>query len=89
MRRLRQRIQERLVYPWLAVRRGLSGVIELEIRLDAGGRLLSVDVAGPERPRILRDAAAQAVREATPFPFPSGLPPRPLTIRLPVVFELK
>lgn len=89
VRRLRQRIQERLVYPWLAVRRGLSGVIELEVRLDAGGRLLSVDVAGPERPRILRDAAAQAVREATPFPFPSGLTPRPLTIRLPVVFELK
>ena len=89
VRRLRQRIQERLVYPWLAVRRGLSGVIELEVRLDAGGRLLSVDVAGPEGPRILRDAAAQAVREATPFPFPSGLTPRPLTIRLPVVFELK
>jgi protein TonB len=87
--RFRERIQQRLVYPWLAVRRGLSGVIELEVRLDAAGRLVSVGASGPDGPRILRDAAAQAVRDATPFPLPSELAPRPLTIRLPVVFELK
>src|SRR5262249_18347566 len=33
VRALRQRIQDRLVYPWTAVRRGQQGVVELEVRL--------------------------------------------------------
>jgi outer membrane biosynthesis protein TonB len=38
---------------------------------------------------VLREAAMRAVRDATPFPLPPGLTARPLTIRLPVVFELR
>lgn len=86
---LRRRIQERLVYPWLAVRRGVQGSVELEVQLDAGGRLARVTVVGREPASLLRDAAIQAVRDATPFPLPPGLVARALTIRLPVVFELR
>ena len=89
VRALRQRIQERLAYPWRAVRQGLGGTIELELSVDGAGRLAAVTVVGRDGPGVLREAAMRAVRDATPFPFPPGLTARPLMIRLPVVFELR
>jgi TonB family protein len=89
VRALRRRIEERLVYPWLAVRQGTQGTVELEVQLDAAGRLSDVAVVGRPIAGVLRDAAIRAIREATPFPFPPGLAARALTIRLPVVFELR
>ena len=89
VRALRQRIQERLVYPRVAVRRRVEGAIELELELDAGGRLLSVGAVDRAGAVLLREAAVRAVQDATPFPFPPHLAPRTLLIRLPVVFELR
>jgi TonB family protein len=89
VRALRQRIEERLVYPAPAVRRGVQGTVELELQLDAAGQLTAVVEVGREGGGLLREAAIQAVRGATPFPFPLGLAPRALTIRLPIVFELR
>ena len=89
VRALRQRIQERLVYPQVAIRRRLEGAIELELELDAGGRLVSVGAVDRAGATLLREAAVRAVRDATPFPFPAQLVPRALLIRLPVVFELR
>jgi TonB family protein len=89
VRAFRRRIQERLRYPVLAVRRGLHGTVELEVRLDAAGRLLGVESTRGEVASLLRDAALQAVRDATPFPPGAGLEARALTIRLPIVFELR
>ena len=89
VRELRQRIQDRLRYPWLAVRQRVHGVVELEVRLDAEGRLAGVGVTGEGGAVMLREAAIRAVRDATPFPLPAGAAARPLTIRLPVVFELR
>jgi TonB family protein len=89
VRAFRERIQERLRYPPLAVRRGLDGLVELEVQLDARGRLTGVTVVGRDAAALLRDAAVQAVRDATPFPPPADLAGRALTIRLPVVFELR
>lgn len=89
VRALRQRVQERLVYPWMAVRRGLEGVVELEVRVGADGRLAGVEVVAGANADSLRSAAVTAVRGAAPFPFPSGLAARPLVIRLPVEFRLR
>jgi protein TonB len=89
VRALRQRIQERLVYPQVAVRRRLEGAVELELELDAAGRLVHVGAVDRAGAAMLRDAAVRAVRDATPFPFPAHLAPRALLIRLPVVFELR
>jgi protein TonB len=89
VRAFRRRIQERLRYPALAVRRGLQGTVELEVRLDAAGQLLGAESTRGEVAALLRDAALQAVRDATPFPLGAGLEARALTIRLPIVFELR
>jgi TonB family protein len=89
VRALRRRIQERLVYPWLAIRQRVQGTVELEIRIGVDGRLAGVSATSRESPAVLREAAVRAVRDATPLAFPSGLMTRALTIRLPVVFELQ
>jgi TonB family protein len=88
VRALRQRIQDRLVYPWTAVRRGQQGVVELELRLGPDGRLVAVEVVAGTSADTLRVAAMAAVRGSVPFPFPPGLAARPLVIRLPVEFRL-
>jgi TonB family protein len=89
VRALRQRIQDRLVYPWTSVRRGQQGVVELEVRVGPDGRLVTVEVLAGARSDTLRAAAIAAVRGSAPFPFPPGLAARPLVIRLPVEFRLR
>jgi TonB family protein len=78
-----------LVYPWVAVRRGQHGVVELEVRLGPEGRLVGVEVLAGAPAESLRAAAVTAVRGAAPFPFPPGLQGRALIIRLPVEFRLR
>jgi TonB family protein len=89
VRALRQRVQDRLVYPWTAARRGQQGTVELEVRVGAEGHLAGVEVVAGARADTLRAAAVTAVRNAAPFPFPAGVKGRPLVIRLPVEFQLR
>jgi protein TonB len=89
VRSVRQRIQDRIVYPSTAVRRGQQGVVELEVRLGPDGRLVAVDVVAGASANALRTAAVAAVRGSAPFPFPPGLAARSLVIRLPVEFQLR
>ena len=89
LRSLRQRVQERLAYPWTAVRRGQQGVVELEVRVGADGRLVAVEVVAGVDADTLRTAAVAAVRGSAPFPFPPEVAARPLVIRLPVEFRLR
>lgn len=89
VRSLRERVEGRLVYPWMAARRGQQGVVELELRVSAEGRLVGVEVMGGSSVDALRTAAVGAVRGAAPFPFPAGVQGRPLVIRLPVEFRLR
>jgi len=89
VRALRQRIQDRLVYPSVAVRRNQQGVVELELHLGADGRLVAVEVVAGVSAETLRGAAVSAVRGSAPFPLPPGLAPRPLVVRLPVEFRLR
>jgi TonB family protein len=89
VRTLRQRVQDRLVYPWTAARRGQQGVVELEVRVGSEGRLVGVEVVAGPKTETLRTAAVTAVRSAAPFPFPPGVEGRPLVIRLPVEFQLR
>jgi protein TonB len=89
VRSLRQRVQERLAYPWTAVRHGQQGVVELEVRVGADGRLVAVEVVLGSNAETLRAAAVAAVRGSAPVPFPPGLAARPLVIRLPVEFRLR
>ena len=85
----RQRIQESLTYPLAARRRGLGGIVQLEVELLPSGKVASVVVRGSSSHAVLDQAALDTVTRLQPAPFPPGVPPRPLKVRVPIVFELK
>lgn len=85
----RQRIQEALDYPVAARRRGVGGTVQLEVELLPTGKVASVVVRSSSSHAILDQTARDTVSQLRPVPFPPGVPPRPLKVRLPIVFELK
>ena len=86
---LRRRLQEILEYPPAARRRGLSGTVDLEIALESTGRVSDVVLVRSSSHAMLDDAALAAARNLSRVPFPPDVRPRPLRVRLPVVFELR
>jgi TonB family protein len=87
--RFRQRVEEALVYPLAARRRGHAGRVELEILLEPSGRVERVEVTVSSSNAALDAAAVDAVKAVKPIPLPDDLPPRPLLVRLPLVFHLR
>jgi periplasmic protein TonB len=86
---VRRRILEALRYPPPARSRGLKGTVQLEIFIQLDGAISTVSVTGSSSHPLLDEAAVEAVRSLAPQPFPKGLTPRPLRVRLPVVFDLQ
>ena len=86
---LRRRIQESLSYPSMARRRGLAGTVQLEVDIAPTGAVVDVKVVGSSSHAVLDAAAVETVRDLRRVPFPSGVPPRRLRVRLPVVFALR
>jgi protein TonB len=87
--RFRERIQELVVYPLAARRRGLAGRVEIELLLEPSGRVRDVAVVASSSHALLDEAAIEAVRSLEPQPLPEHLPRRPLRVRLPVIFQLR
>jgi periplasmic protein TonB len=85
----RRRIQELVVYPLSARRRGVTGKVEVEVVLEPTGRVRDVAVVASSAHSMLDDAALDAVRSLPPVPLPENLPRRPLRVRLPIVFDLR
>ena len=87
--RFRERIQESVVYPLAARRRGLAGRVEVELLLEPSGRVRDLAVVSSSTHILLDEAAVEAVRSLVPQPLPEHLPRRPLRVRLPIVFQLR
>jgi periplasmic protein TonB len=87
--RFRQRIQESLVYPLAARRRGLAGRVEIEVVLEPSGRIRDVAVVSSSSHALLDEAAVEAVRSLQPLPLPEQPKRQALRVRLPVVFQLQ
>jgi protein TonB len=85
---LRRRLHESLTYPALARRRGLSGTVIVDVEVDASGKVGRVSVVTSSSHAVLDEAALEAMRGVSRVPFPPGVPPRRLLVRLPVVFEM-
>ena len=86
---LRRRVQEALTYPAAARRRGMSGTVHLDISVEPTGRIADVLVVRSSSHDVLDAAALDAVRTLRQVPFPPGVRPRAVRVRLPVVFELR
>jgi protein TonB len=86
---MRRRLMEALRYPQPARNRGLSGTVLLDISIESSGAIANVSVTRSSSHPLLDEAALEAARSLSPQPFPKGLAPRPLRVRLPVVFDLQ
>ena len=86
---MRRRLMEALRYPPPARSRGLSGTVLLDISIESNGSIGNVSVTRSSSHPLLDDAALEAARSLGPQPFPKGLTPRRLRVRLPVVFDLQ
>jgi len=65
-----------------------QSTVYLEIFIKSDGAISAVSIAGSSSHPLLDEAALEAVRSLAPA-FPKGLAPRPLRVRLPVVFDLQ
>jgi len=86
---LRQRLYDSVTYPAVARRRGLTGTVVVDVEVDASGKLGRVTVVTSSKHAVLDDAALDALHGVGQVPFPPGVPPRRLLVRLPVVFDLR
>ena len=71
-------------YPTMAIRRNIEGDVTVQVTLDSGGQLVDAEVVSSSN-RLLAEAALTAVRNATPYPNPTG---ESITISVPVSFRL-
>jgi TonB family protein len=85
---LRSRIADVLRYPAAARRRGITGQVQIEVRVTASGEIDRAAVVVSSSHPLLDAEALAAVRRLGRVPFPEGLRPRPLSMRLPVDFVL-
>ena len=86
---LRRRLYESLTYPAVARRRSLTGTVIVDVEIDASGKVGRVTVVDSSSHAMLDEAALDALRAVSRVPFPPGVPPRRLRVRLPVVFEIR
>lgn len=82
-RRLRERIESRIVYPEDAIRRGQEGEVLLRIRIGEGGVPQEIRVARSSGARTLDEAARNGVVRAAP------LPSLPGWFEVPIRFSLR
>lgn len=73
-------------YPYMALRRGQTGVATVAVRLDSDGTLLSAAIVGSSGVSGLDESALSAVRRACPFVHGAG---RTLEFVVPIYYELR
>jgi protein TonB len=64
---LRRRIEEELVYPYIARKKGLQGVVRLTLRLDENGNLIEVVVVQSSGYKVLDSAAVALIEKVVPY----------------------
>jgi len=67
----------------------MAGTVQVEISVEPTGRISEVVVVRSSSHEMLDSAALDAVRALRQIPFPPGVRPRAIRVRLPIVFELR
>ena len=82
---IRRRIEEELVYPYVARKKGLQGVVRLSVRLDEEGNLMNVSISKSSGHRMLDSAATALIEKIVPYPH--GLETK-LSLDIPIRYSL-
>ena len=80
---IRRRVQQAVVYPDAARRRGIHGTTRIQFEVNAEGHAKEVTTVASSGSDLLDAAAKQRAVDAAPLPYVFG------RLRIPVVFELK
>lgn len=84
--RFAARVEANKEYPYMAARRGLTGMVKVTATLAADGSLENAYVSGSSGESLLDNAALAAVRNACPFPHGAA---RSITLTIPLQFNLQ
>ena len=85
-----KRALRQVEYPRSAVRRGHQGTVMLELTVDRGGKVVSLETATKTRYKSLNKAAIAAVYDAGSLPtVPAALEGENITVSIPVKFTLR
>ncbi|UCB46427.1 MAG: energy transducer TonB [Spirochaetota bacterium] len=82
---LRERIIEELVYPYIARKKGLQGVVFVTLRLDENGNLLDIQITKSSGHKSLDNAAVQLVQKVVPYSHNLG---KSLSLQIPIRYSL-
>ncbi|SDP66481.1 energy transducer TonB [Selenomonas ruminantium] len=84
--RFAARVEANKEYPYMAIKRGETGVASVTVTLSEAGSLASVYVSGSSGSSLLDKAAMQAVRNSCPFTHGAA---RSITLTVPIHFDLQ
>ncbi len=84
--RFAARVEANKEYPYMAIKRGDSGVVSVTVTLSSDGSLQSVYVSSSAGINLLDNAALQAVRNSCPFSHGAA---RSITMTVPIHFDLQ
>ncbi|MBN2440582.1 MAG: energy transducer TonB [Spirochaetales bacterium] len=70
---LQKKIEQHLVYPPLARKRGMEGTVTILFMIDEGGDFIQSRVSKSSGHRILDKAALELIRRVLPFPHSLGM----------------
>lgn len=79
------RVESRKEYPFMAVRRNLTGVVTVSVVIDADGNLQKASVIKSSGAKVLDEAGLKAVKKSCPFKHEVG---RTLKMNIPISFTL-
>jgi periplasmic protein TonB len=89
LRTVRQILEKRKDYPWMARRRNMQGVVIVMFTIASGGQIESARVSRSSGHDLLDEGARNTIKRVGRFPpFPAELNRRKLTIKIPLAFRL-
>ncbi len=81
---IQQKVNSSIVYPTVAKLKGWEGIAKVRFTLAEDGRIKEIDIAESSGYPLLDATAIMAVKDASPYPFPSEYPEKEIQIIVPV-----
>lgn len=79
------RVESRKEYPYMAMRRNLTGTVTVQVTIGVDGSLYGAEVVSSSGAKMLDEAGLKAVKNSCPFPHDVG---RTICMNIPISFYL-
>lgn len=86
MQLLLDRIEQHKYYPRIALRRGVTGNVDVKLSLDDSGHIIQLDASSQHA--SLRNATRRAIESAQPLPLPEERPFFPIHLEFSISYKI-